>query len=241
MPAARPAHRRDRVRASHLGELVLVASDDIKLRRLLCEKLDTHGYRALIADSATRVEDLVFQTRPVVILLDIDGDHGLSTIASVRARFATPIVAIASKASEGDCVAALDAGADDHVVKPVGTKELLARIRVTRRRTRPADIVHAALEIGPISIDVARHRVTVSGQDVCLTPLEFRLVDLLARFRGQVVTREQLLQELWGDAADQDVHLRVQIAKVRKKIEQDPRRPRWLVTVAGIGYRFGDG
>jgi two-component system KDP operon response regulator KdpE len=241
MPAV-PAHRRERSRSSHYGDLVLVATDDVKVRRLLCDKLDDGGYRAVIADSATRIEDLVVQLRPLVILLDLDTADGerMGLVSRIRGRAVTQVIVLSSRTSEGDKVSALDAGADDYIAKPFGPKELLARIRVAVRRARMFDIPDGPLEVGPITIDRARHRVTVGERDVHLTPLEFRLVELLARFRGRVVTREQLLHELWGTGTHQGDPLRVHVAAVRRKLEPEPGNPRWLITVVGVGYRLGD-
>jgi two-component system KDP operon response regulator KdpE len=150
------------------------------------------------------------------------------------------VIVLSARASEGDKVMALDAGADDYVTKPFGAKELFARIRVALRYVRARPSADEVVETGPIQIDTARHLVTVAGRPVHLTPTEFRILALLARYRGAVVTRDQLTREVWGPSLEQADQIRVHIAALRKKIEEAPRRPRWLVTVVGVGYRLGE-
>ena len=237
----RPGHRRDGARASHYGELVLVATDDAAVRRVLCDMLDEHGYRAVIADPSTAIDELAAQLRPIVILLDVDSTGGgLALLARLRSHGTVPVIVLSARSSESDKVAALDAGADDYVVKPFAAKELLARLRVALRHARARRSVEQAIEVGPIRIDTARYRVTVADRPVHLTPIEFRLLALLARSRGSVVTREELRRGLWGAGPDQADHLRVHVAALRKKLEPDPGSPRWLITVVGVGYRLGD-
>jgi two-component system KDP operon response regulator KdpE len=179
---------------------------------------------------------------PEAILLDLglpDGD-GLKLLAKLRTWSATPVIVLSARGREQDKVTALDAGADDYLTKPFGTSELLARIRVALRHARgkqgPDDPVIA---VGPIQVDQARHEVTVDGAPVHLTPIEFRLLAMLARHAGKVVTHRQLLLEVWGPRSTQQTHyLRVHMAALRRKIERDAARPRWLTTEAGVGYRL---
>ena len=152
------------------------------------------------------------------------------------------MIVLSARGREEDKVVALDAGADDYLTKPFGTSELLARIRVALRHARaqqqPDDPV---LAVGPIRIDHARHEVTIGGNAVHLTPIEFRLLALLARHAGKVLTHRQLLHEVWGPRSTHQTHyLRVHMAALRRKIEADPARPKYLMTEAGVGYRLRD-
>jgi len=240
--ARRPGIRREAVRVTRYGELVLVASTDPDLQRQLSEHLGVDGYRAVLASSVSRIEELAAKIRPVVIVLDLDEASGgrLAVLARIREQSTAPVIVLSERASEGDKVTALDAGADDYLAKPFGKKELLARVRVALRYVGARPAGDEPLEVGPIRIDAARHRVTMGDRPVHLTPIEFRLLVLLARFRGAVVRREQLVEEVWGTTTDHTDHLRVHIAALRRKIEPEPARPRWLVTVVRIGYRLGD-
>ena len=155
-----------------------------------------------------------------------------------------PVIVLSARDREDDKVLALDAGADDYLTKPFGTSELLARIRVALRHAhdrRPDDNDDPVLAIGPMRIDQARHEVTVDGALVHLTPIEFRLLVMLARHVGKVLTHRQLLHDVWGPRDTHQTHyLRVHMAALRRKIEVDPARPRWLTTEAGVGYRLKD-
>jgi len=180
----------------------------------------------------------------VAILLDLglpDGD-GLELVRTVREWCAAPVIVLSAREREDDKVTALDAGADDYLTKPFGTSELLARIRVALRHARGQRTAgDPVLAIGPIAIDLARHEVHVDGKQIHLTPIEFRLLALLARHAGKVLTHRQLLHEVWGPRSTQHTHyLRVHMAALRRKVEADPARPRWLATEAGVGYRLRD-
>ncbi len=208
---------------------------------MLCDELDHHGYRTLLAGAAPPIDELAARALPILVLLDLDRDdgQGLALLSRIRELAACPVIALSERAAEGDKVAALDAGADDHITKPFGRLELFARIRVALRYVRPRPPGEGVLAAGPIEIDAARYLVTVCGQRVHLTPNEFRMLAVLVRGGGAVVTRDQIVHEVWGPGSDQADHVRVHIAALRKKIEHDPQHPRWLVTVAGIGYRLG--
>jgi len=219
---------------------ILVVDDDLQLRRFLRTTLAGHGHSVVEAGSVAEAVDAVGRVQPAVILLDLglpDGD-GLAVLRRIPPEDRPPIIVLSARGQEGDKVTALDAGADDYLTKPFGASELLARIRVALRRTAgtPAPDV---IEVGPIKIDQPRHQVTVSGSEVHLTPIEFRLLLELARQPGRVLTHRQLLREIWGPNAVEEVHyLRVHMGALRRKIEADPARPQWLLTEAGVGYRL---
>ena len=171
---------------------------DDAVRLLLCDKLDDHGYRPVVVDPGTPIDELAARIQPVAILLDLDcGDgHGLAVVARIREHTAIPVIVLSALAAEGDKVTALDAGADDYVTKPFGATELMARLRVALRHARTRPPGDELLEVGPIRIDTVRTLVTVRGKLIHLTPVEFRLLAMLARLRGTVVTRKQLAHEV---------------------------------------------
>jgi two-component system KDP operon response regulator KdpE len=226
------------------AELVLVVEDENPMRRFLRAALASHGYKVAEARSLAHAERLATESRPAAILLDLglpDGD-GLDLLRRLREWSTLPVIVLSARAREDDKVTALDAGADDYLTKPFGTRELLARVRVALRHARdPAIAADPVLAIGPIRIDQARHEVSLDGELVHLTPIEFRLLVLLARHAGKVLTHRQLLHELWGPrAAHQTNYLRVHMAALRRKLERDPARPRWLTTELHVGYRMRD-
>ena len=219
---------------------ILVVDDDVQLRRFLRTTLAGHGHSVVEAGSVAEAVDTIGRVQPSVILLDLglpDGD-GLAVLRRLPLEDRPPIIVLSARGQEGDKVTALDAGADDYLTKPFGASELLARIRVALRRTGGAPAPDV-IEVGPIKIDQPRHQVTVSGNEVHLTPIEFRLLIELARLPGRVLTHRQLLREIWGPNAVEEVHyLRVHMGALRRKIEADPARPQWLLTEAGVGYRL---
>jgi two-component system, OmpR family, KDP operon response regulator KdpE len=227
-----------------MPETVLVVEDESRMRRFLWEALSDHGYRVAEATTLAQGEKLVDQHHPSVILLDLvlpDGD-GMSLLRRLRERRRTPVIVLSARDGEQDKVAALDAGANDYLTKPFGMQELLARVRVALRlaaeHPEPED---GRLTVGGIAIDIPRHEVRIDGELMHLTPIEFRLLLALARNAGRVLTHRQLLAEVWGpERTNQTHHLRVHVAALRRKIERDPGRPRWLQTEAGIGYRLRD-
>jgi len=217
---------------------ILVVDDDPQLRRFLRTTLAGHGHSVVEAGSVAEAVDAIARIQPSVILLDLglpDGD-GLAVLRRIQPEDRPPIIVLSARGQEGDKVTALDAGAEDYLTKPFGASELLARIRVALRRvggTPTPDVI----EVGPIKIDQPRHTVTVSGHEVHLTPIEFRLLVELARHPGRVLTHHQLLREIWGPNAVDEVHyLRVHMGALRRKIEADPARPRFIVTQRGAGY-----
>jgi two-component system KDP operon response regulator KdpE len=228
---------------SEPGPVVLVVEDEPQLRRFLRTALTAQDFR--IVEAETVREALIAATthNPELILLDIglpDGS-GIDLTRRIREWSRVPIIVISARGKEDDKVTALDAGADDYLTKPFGVNELLARIRVALRHAQSAASTtgEPVLEIGPLRLDLTRREVLVSDVEVHLTPLEYRLLALLAQNAGKVLTHRQILKEVWGPGSVNETHyLRVFMAQLRRKIEPDPARPRLLLTEPGVGYRM---
>jgi two-component system KDP operon response regulator KdpE len=224
---------------------ILVVEDEPQMLRFLRTALGAQGFRVVEAETAK--EGLVAATtqNPEVILLDLglpDGD-GIDVARQVREWSRVPIIVLSARGREEDKVGALDAGADDYLTKPFGANELLARIRVALRHTIESSSAAGSpiLDVGPLHVDLARREVTVSGREVRLTPIEYRLLTYLAQNAGKVLTHRQILKEVWGPPyAGQTHYLRVFMAQLRRKIEPDAARPKLLVTEPGVGYRMRD-
>ena len=225
------------------GPLVLLIEDESAMRRFLRAALGTHDFR--LVEAGTMREGLAQAAgrNPDVILLDLglpDGD-GLDATRQLREWTSTPIIVLSARGQEQDKIAALDAGADDYLTKPFSVGELLARIRVALRHRSAGGEPPAAFEAGALKVDLARRTVTVAGEDVHLTPTEYKLLAVLVKHAGKVLTHRQLLLEVWGSHnATQTQALRVYVTQLRHKIEQDPARPRLLITEPGVGYRLKD-
>ncbi len=225
--------------------LVLVVEDEPPMRRFLRASLGSHGFRLVEAGTAREAEAAATSHNPELILLDLglpDGD-GVALTRRIRGWSRVPIIILSARGNEADKVEALDAGADDYLTKPFGVNELLARLRVALRHAaasgRPAE---PTIEVGPLHIDLASRQVLRRGDEVRLTPIEFRLLALLARNAGRMLTHRQILSEVWGPGRGEETHyVRVYMASLRRKIEDDPARPRLLVTEPGVGYRLKDG
>lgn len=230
--------------AAGTGPAVLVIEDEQQMRRFLRASLSSHGFRLIEAATAREAVALATSHNPELILLDLglpDGD-GISLTREFRAWTKTPIVVISARGREADKVEALDAGADDYLTKPFGVSELLARMRVALRHAAQVRGTEApVVEIGPLRVDLNRRLVTLDDVEVRLTPIEFKLLRLLAQNAGRVLTHRQILAEVWGPGhAEQTHYLRVYMAQLRRKIESDSARPKLLVTEPGVGYRLRD-
>jgi two-component system KDP operon response regulator KdpE len=230
---------------SEPGALILVVEDEPQMRRFLRTALVVREFR--IVEAETAKEALVAATahNPDVILLDLglpDGD-GIDLTRRIREWSRAPIIVISARGREDDKVAALDAGADDYLTKPFGVNELLARIRVALRHAAQSSSESGSsiIDIGTLHLDLARREVTVAGSQVHLTPIEYRLLVLLAQNAGKMLSHRQILKEVWGPPyAGQTQYLRVFMAQLRRKIEPDPARPKLLITEPGVGYRMKD-
>lgn len=223
--------------------LVLLVEDEPQMRRFLRAALTSHDYRLIEAGTAKEGIAHAAARNPDIILLDLglpDRD-GLDVARDLREWSTTPIIVLSARGREQDKVAALDLGADDYLTKPFGVEELLARIRVAlRHASRPAGAPpEAVFEAGDVRVDLARREVTRAGTPVHLTPTEYKLLGLLIRHAGRVLTHRQLLKEVWGvNYADQSHYVRVYMAQLRQKLEADPARPRLILTEPGVGYRL---
>jgi two-component system KDP operon response regulator KdpE len=215
------------------------------MRALLRATLSTHGMRVVDAETGAQGIALAVAHDPDLVLLDLglpDID-GIEVTIRLRERSTVPILILSAHGEQARKVLALDAGANDYLTKPFGTGELLARMRVWLRKADPAERgspeAPATLEAGELRIDFDRRLVFVAGEEVHLTPTQYKLFGMLMRNVGKTLTHEQILQAVWGPSlAKERPHLRVYMAQLRKKLEKDPARPRFLVTEPGIGYRL---
>jgi len=230
---------------SAAGPLVALIEDEPQMRRFLRAALAPRGFRLLEASSAAEGELAVASHNPELVLLDLglpDRD-GIELARRLRAFTQVPILVLSARGREADKVEALDAGADDYLTKPFGVPELLARMRVALRHAARAagEPAEQVLEIGAVRVDFARREVALSGREVRLTPIEWKLLALFARNAGKLVTHRQILREVWGPGAGHQTHtVRVHMAALRRKLEADPARPRLLVTEPAVGYRLRD-
>ncbi|MFO0663689.1 MAG: response regulator [Polyangiaceae bacterium] len=223
------------------GPLVLVVEDEPQMRRFVRASLASHGYRLVEAGTCEEGMRLATSHNPDLVLLDLglpDGD-GIDFTRRLREWTQIPVVVVSARGREDDKVAALDAGADDYLTKPFGVNELLARMRVALRHASTASTAGAqVLEFGALCIDLVKRNVHLSGVEVHLTPIEYKLLVLLAQNAGRVLTHRQILKDVWGPGAAEAHYVRVHMAALRKKVELDPARPKLLVTEPGVGYRL---
>jgi two-component system KDP operon response regulator KdpE len=227
---------------STAGPIVLLIEDEPQIRRFLRAALSSHGYTPVEASTAEEGLRQATTRPPALIILDLglpDLD-GLEVTRRVREWSETPIIVLSARGQESDKIAALDAGADDYLTKPFSVGELLARMRVALRHTAATQEPEAPVfQVGDLRVDLARRQVFVQETEVHLTPIEYRLLSVLVGHAGKVVTHKQLLKEVWGLAYQAESHyLRVYMGQLRRKLEADPARPRYLTTEPGVGYRL---
>jgi two-component system KDP operon response regulator KdpE len=221
-------------------QTILIVDDEPQIRRVMRTTLSSHGYSIIEAKSGEEALSLIRTEHADLIVLDVNlpGISGLDTCREIRASSDVPIIMLTVRNSERDKVQALDAGADDYVVKPFGVEELMARIRAALRRAGPGDAIPAFVS-DDLLIDFEKRAVTVKGAPVKLTPKEFELLRQLVANAGKSQAHRRLLQAVWGpDYGDETEYLRVFINQLRKKIEPDPQHPRYIHTEPWIGYRF---
>jgi len=223
--------------------LVLMIEDDPQIRRFLRAALAAENYQFHEALTAEEGIAQAAARQPDLVLLDLglpDRD-GLEVIRGIRLWSQMPIVVLSARGQEKDKIAALDLGADDYVAKPFAVGELLARIRAALRRAAPvaADGSDTVIRFGDVQADFEKRVITVAGEEIHLTPNEYKLLQVLIKHAGRVVTQRQLLNEVWGPQhTEQSQYLRVYMAHLRRKLERDPARPRYLQTEPGVGYRL---
>ena len=224
-----------------VGPLVLLVEDDPQMRRFLRATLTARGFRLLEAETLAAAEIAATSQSPDLVLLDLglpDGD-GIDLARRLREWTQVPILVISARGCEADKVHALDAGADDYVTKPFGVDELLARLRASLRRAGPPG--DPVVQVGDVRLDLDKRLVTVRGAPVPLTPHEFGLLRLFMTNLGKLLTHKAILREVWGPAYQTESHyLHVYVSQLRRKLEPDPTRPRYLLTEPGAGYRFVD-
>ena len=222
------------------GARILVIEDDSQIRKLLRVSLGAHGYDVDEARSGQDGVNQVASFKPDLIILDLglpDID-GKEVIRRIREWSQIPIVILSARDQEREKVEALDAGADDYVTKPFGVSELLARMRVSIRRSAHTE-GEPILTCGDLVVDIAQRRVSMGQREIKLTPTEYDLLKELIQNAGKVLTHKQLLKSVWGIAFSEDTHyVRVYIGQLRRKIEEDPARPRYIISEPGVGYRL---
>src|SRR6267154_878148 len=229
---------------SKSGARILVVDDEIEILRALQRSLTAHGFEVFTASTGEEALESIAHYRPDLMLLDLGlpGMSGLEVCERVRTQSNVPIIVLSVKDTERDKVQALDLGADDYVSKPFSIDEVLARIRVILRHLAQIRTgTEPRLHVGPLEFDIARRKVVIDGLEIALTPIEYDLLKVLITHRGKILTRRMLLTQVWGDdAVDKGHSLHVYVGHLRRKIEPIPERPRFLLTIPGVGYRFND-
>jgi two-component system KDP operon response regulator KdpE len=223
--------------------LVLIIEDEEVIQNFLATALGSNGYRVVKAASGQEGLSLILSHAPDVILLDLglpDMD-GLEVLKNVRMQSKVPVVVVSARGHEQEKVEALDRGADDYIVKPFGTSELMARIRTALRHSLAAPDgtpMDDKLAIGKLEIDFAKRRLSLDSQIIHLTPIEYKILVLLAKNAGKVLTHDFIIRDVWGSYTDESHALRVNMANIRRKIETNPGSPQYILTEIGVGYRM---
>lgn len=222
---------------------IIVIEDEAQIRRFLRTTLASEGYQVFEAETGKQGLTEASTRKPDLIILDLglpDMD-GVEVVKGIRAWSSVPVIILSARSQESDKISALDAGADDYLVKPFGAGELLARIRVALRHvSAPASGEDAGIfTVDELKVDMTHRKITVGGAEVHLTPIEYRLLTVLVKHAGKVLTHRLLLQEVWGPNYVERAHyLRIYMGALRHKLEKDPARPRFLLTEVGVGYRL---
>jgi two-component system KDP operon response regulator KdpE len=223
------------------AQTILLVEDEPEIRRFVRSALGAEGYRVVESENGERgaIEAGTHKPDLAIVDLGLPDIDGVEVIRRIRAWSPMPILVLSARAMEQSKVDALDAGADDYVTKPFGVGELLARVRVALRHAARSPSGEEVIAFGRIALDLRRRRVTRGGEEVHLTPIEFRLLACLAQHLGMVVTHRQLLREVWGPSHVEHTHyLRIYMEQLREKLEDDPVQPRHLLTETGVGYRL---
>ncbi len=223
---------------------VLVIEDEQYITKVLETLLESDGYRVITAQTAAAARNQVFAHMPDIVLLDLglpDMD-GIQLLKKLREQIQIPVIVVSARNMDRDKVVALDNGADDYITKPFSAPVLLARMRAVLRRHTAAETTEDAYTVGDFRIDFAKRVVTVGGEPVRLTQVEYRIVELIARQPGKVLTYSYIINHIWGPYADAENNriLRVNMSNVRRKIEQDRMAPKYILTEIGVGYRMAE-
>lgn len=227
--------------------LILVVEDDKPIRNFICVSLEAQGYKCIDTSNGKTAVSLVSSHNPDIIIIDLglpDVD-GIDVIAQVRPVTKAAIIVVSARGHEREKVEALDSGADDYLTKPFSVAELLARIRVALRHamqdSQLENISPGVFLVGELKIDFEKRRIFLADEEIHLTPIEYKLMALMAQHAGKVLTHKFILNEIWGTFSGDDTQsLRVFMANIRRKIEKDPAQPRYILTEVGVGYRLAD-
>ena len=232
-----------------IRDKILIVEDEQSIARFISAILNANGYETLLARTGSEAVSIISSNCPYLVILDLglpDMD-GIDILKDLRSWSSLPVVVVSARSHERDKVEALDMGADDYLTKPFGTDELLARVRTAIRHTRTVsgnDEVarQGTYTVGDMVIDYNKHQVLIRGENAKLTLSEFRIVALLGKFAGKVLTYDYIIRELWGPRAGNDNQiLRVNMANIRRKIEKNPAEPQYIFTEVGVGYRMAEG
>ena len=233
----------------NIREKVLIVEDEKGISQFIAAALSSRGYEAIQAHTGGEALTIISSHCPDLVILDLglpDMD-GLAILEQLRAWSSLPVVVVSARSHEKDKVTALDLGADDYLTKPFGTDELLARVRAAIRHTRTASgnseiARQGTYTVGELTIDYNKHQALIRGENAKLTPNEFRIVALLGKYAGKVLTYDFIIRELWGpQAGSNNQILRVNMANIRRKIEKNPAEPEYFFTEVGVGYRLAEG
>ena len=223
---------------------ILLIEDESPIRKFVRTSLEGEGYRLIEAETGQKALTLAASQPPDLVILDLGlpDQDGLDVLRTLREWLAAPVIVLSARGQEKDKIAALDSGADDYLTKPFGMGELLARVRVAlRHASRAAGKSEPRFAVGDLTVDFAARRVFLGEKEIRLTPIEYRMLSVLAQHAGKVLTHRQLLKEVWGPGNAEEVHyLRVFMAGLRRKLEATPSQPRYLLTEQGVGYRLAD-
>jgi two-component system KDP operon response regulator KdpE len=226
--------------------LILIVEDEVAISSFISTLLTANGYNVQKSISGQEAISLAASLCPDLILLDLGlpDINGTDVIKSIRTWSTVPIIVVSARGHEREKVEALDLGADDYITKPFGTSELLARIRTEIRHSQRSRSGISAemkkMSVGALEINYDSRRVSVNNQEVHLTPIEFKIINLLSQYPGKVLTYDFIMKEIWGPYTNEIQSLRVNMANIRRKIEENPAEPRYIITELGVGYRFAD-
>lgn len=224
-----------------LPKTILLIEDDASIRKFIVASLSDHGFKIMEAVTGKTGLEYLRKHHPALVLLDLGlpDTNGLDVVKRIREWSKIPVIIISARGQEGDKVAGLDAGADDYLTKPFGTAELLARIRASLRRLGTKDKDIPIFKTGNLEVDLSKRHVRIGGDEIHLSPIQYRILSILVRQAGRVVTREELLAEAWGPDKDAGLDsVRIYMHQLRRKIEKNPLRPQYIKTELGVGYRM---